>query len=283
MFTDDLLSGIIQVKDRASLTNPVLKLFLVFASLLLSIFQFTFYRYYSDWNWTPNIAQQCLISLTLIIASSVDLRDSGRHRFLWRTLFFGTILASISFAESGHVSMLEVLWNKFLGMWSMLPLLQRIEGTTWLGIVDIYAAFLAFSNLNNRNFIWFGRRIILPSTRQMYQVFVVTIAVLASAAPRVGAEVYWIARMRYRLLQNPACNRENKKPIDLFFNIMFIALLYRFSYVAQVIERLLEDRGYFEEPYTEPMEGYTSQSDIVAIVMLVVGVASVLLVGSTPR
>jgi hypothetical protein len=272
MLVNDMVLGIIQVKDRASLSHPFLKTALLVSALLFSILHFTFYGYYP--SMAPNIAQNSIISLTLIVASSVDLRNYGLPRFFRRTIFFGIILISIALADKNIFFFRELLFNQFLGVWSMIPFIHSIKGNTWLGAVNLYAGYLAINNLNTRDYVWIGRRIILPKTRYVYQIFVVTTAVLSSAAPRIGSEVYWLARMRTRLLKNPKCSNSNNSSIYLFFRILSNSILYRFSYVAQVIERLLEDRGYFSDQYADPIEHIVSQSDIVALSIIVLGVFS---------
>ena len=275
MLANDLLRGVIQVRDRASLRNPGLKILMLVTTLILSVMEFSFWS--ADSCSFPSISQQCLISLILVVATSVDLRMFGWGRFLRRSLVFSIVLIGVSLAASGEVIFLEILWNRFLGVWSIVPVLRKIEGSTWLGIVDLYAAFLAASNLSTRDFIWVGRRLLLPAALPIYQVFIVTTAVLASAAPRIGAEVYWIARMRSRLLQNPSCKGVRGSSFSLFFNVAANALLYRFTYVAQVVERLLDDRGFFRMSYIEPIELRLSASDVVALVLLVVGMTATFL------
>src|SRR5438270_1164301 len=228
---DDLIEGALQHDDSAELRNPLVKIAFVILPLALVLNEPALR---AGHGIPLTLAQLVLLSFFLYVCAIVDLRAHNRGSFFRRALVVGAIVALTVGSKMAQAGPADATRKLLLRVYGELPFVNQLSPRTWLIIFLVVIAIIAVKNLSSRDAIWLGRKIFFSRLFTVYVVVVTTFCTLHSALPRLLAEDFQTARLRYWL--HARSNRHGRfARVKLAFQTFVRALMLDVEHTGDVV------------------------------------------------
>lgn len=261
---DDLIEGALQHDDSAELRNPLLKIALVILPLALVLneaFQ------HGGRGIALTLPQLVLLSFFLYIAAIVDLRAHNRGSFLRRTVVVGVIVALTVAGKTAQAAPADTARKLIAKVYGQLPIINWFSPRTWVLFFLLFVAIIAVKNLSSRDAIWLGRKILYSKLFTVYVVVVTAFCTLHTALPRLLAEDFQTARLRY-WLRAGSNGHGRLTRLKLAFRTFIRAFLLDVEHIGDLVRSLILERGFFSETYIDRHGLHSGGADVVALVLL---------------
>jgi hypothetical protein len=188
------------------------------------------------------------------------------RRALGGILFFGGIYYVAQNPTDQFASILGI----FSKVYSWIPILNNFSAESWLYLVFFFIAILAVRCFNTREALWLGRHLFWRTLFTVYAIVVITFAVINSALPLRMSVSWRVARDKGVLFRNPYLGRRFGRcgRIAKTTELFAITLVGNNAAIAQSVELLSKQRGFFRIGYKEVIGGILSPEDVMAILLL---------------
>lgn len=273
-----LYSGRITQESRSGHTNPVVKLF-----LLCSPLSFVMYQQVGRLVGWPRLAaaKVVIVALALFWASILNFRDRELSRTIKRGITGALFFGGLFFVTTNPESPLTAALGFVSMVYHAVPILRDVAPESWLYLVFFYIAITAVNNFNTRDTLWLGRRLLLWWDRLYvtYVVIVITFCVIHSALPlRVGLS-WSIASDKAALLNNPyrSVRQTWLSRRMTLWRIFGLTTIGNNSSIAQAIELLCEQRGFFRIGYRDVIGRDVAAEDVAAIAIISIAVLALIM------
>lgn len=264
---------------HSGLRNPLVKLTAVILPLGLVVYQ----QAARSLSWTALGSKDLLIvSVFLLVATTLNFAPRERTQLIRRFLLSIAIVAAVVYVSREPNSAIAVALGFVSAIYKVIPLLGNIQAESWLHFIFIYIAYRAAYSLNSRDLLWLGRKFLFRPAFLIYTVCVATGSVVHSILPLRLFLSWRIALDKGALLRNPDVVRSSSPSVSLFrFRLFTLSLLLQNDFLAETVELLVSQRGYFRRGYSDFIGFDFALEDTVAIGLCILGVFALAAARST--
>jgi hypothetical protein len=281
VFGKEILEAELQEEGTSEIRNPLLKIALIIIPFAV-VFHEVLNRYGYGVGITPT--QTVVVLYGIFLAAISNTSEGNARNFLRSAIIFGLFAISVAALTSDRYEWLDAIAKTLSSAYQKTPILSVINLRTWLIIFAIIIAIRAARNIQSRDALWLGRRLLSGWTFRTYIIFAVTYSVVQSVLFNKLEEAWTVATSRYHLAANPDSTCRDVRPRLQKMFWWFLSVLGRGSeYVGDLIFSLVHERGFFREQYKDAHASHFGRGDVVATALLTSVAVVVVVIGVSGR